>query len=466
MRGQILAAAAIAAFGAGGAAAQTAPHETEARAIYERIIGFRTAEGHKQVPAMADYLAQTLRAGGVPASDIAMIPSGETVAMLVRIPGTDPKAKPILFSAHMDVVDARPEDWTRDPFKLVEENGYFFGRGTSDNKAGVAALASTILRMKKEGRKPRRTLVFAFVGDEESGLDRPQGTTRQIAAHEWARNSEYAINTDAGQGLFGPDGKPLIYLIQSAEKTYVTFDLVVTNPGGHSSRPRAGDNAIADLARAVTRVGEYRFPVQANSLTRAYLGAVGKVTPGAEGEALRAFAANPQDARAADALWNSPEFVGTTRTTCVPTMLEAGHAENALPQRALAKINCRIFPDVPVEQVRSELVRVIGDPKVEVKVTGNPELSRASELRPDVEAAITRSIRKYYPGVPIAPYLESGGTDGLIYRAAGIPTWATSGTFAKPDERFEHGLNERLPVKSFYDGLNHIHDLAVELDGR
>jgi acetylornithine deacetylase/succinyl-diaminopimelate desuccinylase-like protein len=144
-------------------------------------------------------------------------------------------------------------------------------------------------------------------------------------------------------------------------------------------------------------------------------------------------------------------------------MLEAGHAENALPQRATAKVNCRIFPDVPVEQVRAELVSVIGDPKVEVKVTGNPELSRASELRPDVEAAITRSIRKYYPGVPVAPYLESGGTDGLIYRAAGIPTWATSGTFARPDERFEHGLNERLPVKSFYEGVNHIHDLAVEL---
>ena len=456
-------AAAVTAMVSSGADAQTAPHEVQARAIYERIIGFRTAEGHKQVPPMAEYLAETLRAGGVPAADIAMLPSGETTAMLVRIPGRDAKAKPILFSAHMDVVDARPEDWTRDPFKLVEENGYFFGRGTSDNKAGVAALASTILRLKTERRRMRRTLVFGFVGDEETGLDHPEGTTRKIAAHEWVRNAEYAINTDAGQGLVGPDGKPLIYLVQSAEKTYVTFDLVVTNPGGHSSRPRAGDNAIADLARAVTKVSEYRFPVQANALTKAYLGAVGRVTPGAEGEALRAFAANPQDARAAEAIWRSAEFVGTTRTTCVPTMLEAGHAENALPQRATAKVNCRIFPDVPVEQVRAELVSVIGDPKVEVKVTGNPELSRASELRPDVEAAITRSIRKYYPGVPVAPYLESGGTDGLIYRAAGIPTWATSGTFARPDERFEHGLNERLPVKSFYEGVNHIHDLAVEL---
>lgn len=448
------------------AVAQQEPHHAQARQIYERIIGFRTAEGHKQVPAMAEYLSRTLQAGGVPAEDIAMLPSGETVAMLVRIPGRDAKVRPILFSAHMDVVDARREDWQRDPFKLVEENGYFFGRGTSDNKAGVAALASTILRFSKERRRPRRTLIFAFVGDEESGLDLPEGTTRKIAAHDWVRNAEYAINTDAGQGLFGPDGKPLIYLVQGAEKTYATFDLVVTNPGGHSSRPRAGDNAIADLARAVTRVSEYRFAVQANPLTIAYLGAVGRVTPGPEGEALRAFAANPQDARAADALWRSPEFVGTTRTTCVPTMLSAGHAENALPQRATAKVNCRIFPDTPVDQVRAELVHVIADPKVEVKVTGNPELSRVSELRPDVEAAITRSIRKYYPGVPVGPYLESGGTDGLFYRGAGIPTWATSGTFSKADERFEHGLNERVPVKSFYEGVNHIHDLAVELGGK
>jgi acetylornithine deacetylase/succinyl-diaminopimelate desuccinylase-like protein len=385
------AAAAAAAIGlASGSAAQKAPHEAQARVIYERIISFRTAEGKGQVPAMAEYLAQTLRTGGVSAEDIAMLPSRETTAMLVRIPGRELSARPILFSAHMDVVDARPEDWTRDPFSLVEENGYFFGRGTSDNKAGVAALASTILRFKKEGRKPWRTLIFAFVGDEESGLDHPEGTTRKIAGHEWARNAEYAINTDAGQGLFGPDGKPLIYLIQSAEKTYTTFDLVATNPGGHSSRPRAGDNAIADVARAVIKVSEYRFPVQVNALTQAYLGAVGRVTPGAEGEALRAFAANPQDAGAADAIWRSPEFVGTTRTTCVPTMIEAGHAENALPQRAAAKVNCRIFPDVPVEQIRAELVRVIGDPKIEVKVTGNPELSRASELRPHRRAHLSR----------------------------------------------------------------------------
>ncbi len=448
------------------AAAQTAPHEIQARAILERIVGFRSAEGHKQVPPMAAYLAETLRAGGVSPGEIEMIPKGETMAMLVRLEGSDAAARPILFSAHMDVVDARPEDWDRDPYKLIEEKGIFYGRGTLDNKAGVAALASTILRMKKAGAKPRRTLVFAFVGDEETGLDEAEGTTRQIAAHPWVRNAEYAINTDAGGGLIGPDGKPLIYLVQGAEKTYATFEVAVTNLGGHSSRPRAGDNAIADLSRALLKISEYRFPVQSSALTRAYLGAVGKVTPGAEGKALRAFGANPADKAAADTLWNSPEFVGTTRTTCVPTMVEAGHAENALPQRASAKVNCRIFPDVPVAQVHQELMRVVGDPKVKISVVGKPQLSRASELTPAIQTAITRSMRKFYPGVPVTPYLESGGTDGLIYRAAGIPTFASSGVFIKADEMFAHGKNERVPVKTFYEGVQHFYDLATELGGK
>ena len=448
------------------ATAQTAPHEPQARAIFERIVSFRTAEGHKQVPAMATYLVDTLRAGGVAAGDIVMLPKGETTGMLVRILGRDPTARPILFSAHMDVVDARPEDWDRYPYKLVEENGTLYGRGTLDNKAGVTALASTILRMKKAGAKPRRTLVFAFVGDEETGLDEADGTTRQVAAHPWVRNAEFAINTDAGGGLIGPDGKPLIYLVQGAEKTYATFEILFTNPGGHSSRPRADDNAIADLSRALIKISDYRFPVQSSALTRAYLGAVGKVTPGAEGEALRAFAANPDDQAAADTIWKSPEFVGTTRTTCVPTMIEAGHAENALPQRASAKVNCRIFPDVPVDDVRQELIRIVDDPKVQVRVVGKPQLSRASVLTPEIEAAITRSIRKLYPGVAVSPYLESGGTDGLVYRAAGIPTFASSGVFIKADEMFAHGKNERVPVKSFYEGVQHVHDLATELGGK
>ena len=442
--------------------AQPGPDHAQARQIFEKVITYRTSHGQGQVPAMVGYLETVLRDGGVSADNIAKLPNGETVGMLVRIPGSDPNAKPILFSAHMDVVDARPEDWKRDPYKLIEENGYFYGRGTLDNKAGVVAMTTTILRLQKAKSKPRRTLVFAFVGDEETALDEPNGTTRQIAAHPWVKGAEYAINTDAGGGLLAPDGRPIIYLVQGAEKTYATFELTATNRGGHSSRPRA-DNAIYEIARAVTRVDEYDFPVMSNELTRAYLGAVGRVTPGPEGQALRAFAANPQDAAAANAIAGSPEFVGTTRTTCVATMLNAGHAENALPQKATATVNCRIFPGVAVEDVRKQLASVVADPKIEIKVLGAPVVSPVSELRPDIERAISKSIQKRQPGVPLSPYLESGGTDGMIYRTVGIPTWASSGIFIKPDEMYAHGLDERVPVKSFYDGIEHIHDLAVAL---
>ena len=433
-----------------------APHQRQARELLERVTAFRTARSHKQVPAMTDYLRSVLRAGGVAEADIAMLPLDETSGMLVRVAGRSANPRPILFSAHMDVVDARPEDWTRDPFKLVEEDGYFFGRGVLDNKTGVVSLVSTILRLKQAKRPPARTLVFAFVGDEETTF----GTTRLIAAHPWVKDAEFAINTDAGDGLLGPDGMPLIYLVQGAEKTYATFDLIATNPGGHSSRPRP-DNAIYDLARAVTRIGDYRFPVMSSQLTREHLGAVGRVTPGRTGEMLRRFAADPADREAADALFLDSSFVGTTRTTCVATMLEAGHAENALPQKAAAKVNCRIFPGVEVEAVRRELVGVIGNDAVAVTATGDPLQSPVSEPRADIMAAIARDIHARHPGIPIAPYLESGGTDGLIYRRAGIPTWASSGVFIKPDEVFAHGLNERIPVKSFYAAVDHIHRLAV-----
>ncbi len=451
-------AAAMTAVFAGPAAAQSAAHEVQAREIYARVISLRTAAGQKQTPAMVAYLVEVLKSGGVPEADIATLDVDGERALIVRLPGREP-GRPILFSAHMDVVDARREEWERSPFELIEEKGNFYGRGTSDNKAGVVALVSTILRFEAEGMQPARDLVFAFVADEETGMI----TTGRIAAHPWVKNAEFAINTDAGGGILDEaTGKPLIYLVQGAEKTYATFDVVVTNAGGHSSRPRS-DNAIYQLAHALGKVEAYRFPVMANDLTRAYLGAVGKAQSGPLGEALRNFAADPTDAAAAEVLAKAPEFVGTTRTTCVATMLDAGHAENALPQTAKAAVNCRIFPGVTVETVRDALVAAIADPEVKVTVRGKPEASPVSEMRPDVMAAITRAVHADYPGVMVVPYLESGGTDGKVYRAAGIPTFASSGMFAKPSEMFAHGLNERVPVTAFYRSLEHIHRLAVEL---
>jgi acetylornithine deacetylase/succinyl-diaminopimelate desuccinylase-like protein len=444
----------------GSVIAQTAEHEVKAREMYARVISFRTAAGHKQTPAMADYLVDVLKTGGVPETDITTLDVDGERAMIVRMPGRK-SGRPILFSAHMDVVDARPEEWVRDPFKLVEEKGDFYGRGTSDNKAGVVALISTILRFKTANLKPSRDLVFAFVGDEETGMM----TTRGIAEHPWVKDAEFAINTDAGGGILDDaTGKPLIYLVQGAEKTYATFDLIVTNPGGHSSRPRA-DNAIYQLAHALEKVEAYRFPVMATDLTRAYLGAVGQAQSGPTGEALRKFAADPTDVSAADVLAKSSEFVGTTRTTCIATMLEGGHAENALPQTAKAAINCRIFPGVAVASVRDALTAAIADPGVKIEVRDNPEASPISEMRPDVMSAIKRAVHAHYPDVMVVPYLESGGTDGKVYRTAGIPTFASSGLFTKPSEMFAHGLDERLPVVAFYQGLDHIYRLAVDLGG-
>src|SRR5688572_22295329 len=429
MRSRLLASLVLLAAATANVCAQDAPHERKAREVYAHVVGLRTAAGHAQTAKMVDYLAGVLVEGGVPRERLARLEAGGETAMLVKVAGLS-KARPILFSAHMDVVDARPEEWTRDPFTLVEENGQFYGRGTMDNKAGVTALVTTILRFAAEGLQPQRTLVFAFVGDEETDMH----TTRAIAAHEWVRGAEFAINTDAGGGILeDASGKPLVYLVQGAEKTYATYELTVRNPGGHSSRPRA-DNAIYELARALGKVEAYRFPVMSNELTRAYLGTVGRAQPGEIGAALTAFSKDPADAAAIEAISRSPEFVGTTRTTCVATKLEGGHAENALPQTAKALVNCRIFPGVEVEAVRAELATAIGNPAVGIETLGTPEASPVSEMRDDVMAAITQEVHARHPGVPVVPYLESGGTDGKIYRKAGIPTYASSGMFAKPSE--------------------------------
>ena len=442
------------------AGAQQEPYQREARQVFERVISFRTAEGHKQVPAMAAYIEQTLVKAGVSPSNIAKLPHGDTLGMLVRIPGRDASARPILFSAHMDVVDARPEDWKRSPFTLIEENGMFYGRGTLDNKAGVTSLVSTILRFQAAKRQPRRTLVFAFIGDEEVTMN----TTRLVAAHAWVRNAEFAINSDAGGGSLDKDGQPRYYLVQGAEKTYADFTLTATNPGGHSSWPRE-DNAIYDLSRALGRIERHRFPVMSNELTRSYFAVMGKAIGGATGQALQRFAADPTDEAAADALWKMPEYVGGTRTTCIATMVTAGHAPNALPQKATANVNCRIFPGHAVKDVHEALIKVIDNENIQVEMPADLRVSPPSEPREDVMHAIRTAIHAKYPGLPVTPFMESGGTDGLIYRGAGIPTFASSGVFLKPTDMFAHGLDERIPVASFYQAIDHIHDLAVAFGG-
>ena len=341
------------------------------------------------------------------------------------------------------------------------DDTYFYARGTIDNKFGVAQLTSTFIRLMKEGFVPNRDLILVFSGDEESGMV----TTRQLAyEREDLAEAEFALNSDAGGGDLNTDGKALVYNIQAAEKTYVTWEMTARNPGGHSSRPRP-DNAIYDLTDAIGKIRAHRFPVRWNPMTLEFFQVTGEQMGGELGDAMIQFAKNPEDTTASDRLAVESSYVGTTRTTCVVTMLRAGHAENALPQSATATVNCRIFVGIPAAEVLKTLQQVVGNDAIEFKEIYTPVESPVSELREDVRAAISEAVQGRYPGIRMIAYMESGGTDGMHFRRAGIPTWAASGIFMNPDEMFAHGLNERVPIKTFYDALDHWSIIIKELTG-
>jgi len=439
--------------------------DAKAREIFQKVVSIPSSLGNGKVPEVANYLAGELRAAGFPAADIQVIPfetpTDKTAMFVARYRGDGSGGKPILLLAHMDVVTANRSDWERDPFQFVEENGFFYGRGTFDVKHGVAALTTLFLRLKAEKYVPKRDLIIYFSGDEETS----QATTVAIVRdHRDLIDAEYALNSDGGGGLSDDaTGKALYFDLQTAEKTYADFTLTVRNPGGHSSTP-GPDNAIYDLAAGLVNLGQHSFPVMWNDTTIASMREGGKTTPGDLGAAMIAFAANPRDAAAAATIAKAPNLVGRTRTTCVATRLDGGHANNALPQIATANVNCRIFPGVKVTAVQAELQRVVGE-KIEIKVVGAPMSSDASPLRPDVMAAVSHAVHAYYPGVPIVPQQESGATDGLVFRAAGIPTYGTDMSFTRPKDRFAHGLNERIPVQAFYDSLEMWYLMVKELAG-
>ena len=441
------------------------PIDAKSREIFAKVISIPTQLGNAKVPEMAAYLAGEFRAAGFPAEDIHItpfkLPDNDTATLVVRYRGDGTGGKPIVLLAHMDVVTAERADWERDPYTLVEENGFFYGRGTADNKAGITHLTALFLRLKAEKYVPRRDLILYFSGDEETA----QATTQLMAKeHRDLIDAEFALNSDSGGGnLDDETGKPTIYAMQAAEKTYADFTLTTRNPGGHSSAPRA-DNAIYDLSTALLKVGGFQFPVMWNDITIASFRESGKTTAGALGEAMKKFSENPRDEAAAKVLADNPGTIGQTRTTCVATMLNGGHAENALPQRATANVNCRIFPGVKIEEVRSTLARVLGE-GVEVTVKSDPLSSDPSPLRKDVLAAVTRAVHKFYPGIPVVPYQGSGATDGLVFRSIGIPTYATDAIFMRDKDSFAHGLNERVPVKSFYQGNEHWYLSVKELAG-
>jgi acetylornithine deacetylase/succinyl-diaminopimelate desuccinylase-like protein len=437
-------------------------HYRHAREVYATVIGFQTSVGLGQVPKMAEYLADQFRSAGFSSADVHIIPFGETASLVVRYRGDGTGGKPILLNAHMDVVTANRSDWQRDPFKLVEEDGYFFGRGTWDDKIDVTTLTETFLRLKAERFVPKRDLIIAFTGDEETA----QATTSDLVKnHRDLIDAEYCLSGDVGQGVLDEStGKASYYQVSGAEKTSVTFEVSVRNPGGHSSKPRR-ENAIYQLADALKKVQGYQFPVMWNDWTLQGFRAQGPLVGGALGDAMSRFAQNPRDDSAARVLSDSPENVGQIRTTCVATRINGGHANNALPQLAAATVNCRIFPGVSVQEVNETLQRLVGQ-GVSVTAPATPIEAEASPFRAELMAAFAKAVHATHPGVPLVPHMEVGASDGAIFRANGIPTYGVQGIFVKLSQDFTHGLDERVPVPALAYGLKHWYTLLKDLGGR
>ena len=426
------------------------------REIFRTAVETPTVQGRGQVPVLASYLGDQFREAGWAADDVRVIPyAGEdgdkTAALIARWPASKPSGtKPILILAHLDVVEAKRSDWERDPFTLVEEDGYFYGRGTSDDKQGAVAVTSALLQLKAAGFEPLRDIVILFTGDEEVG-----GAGAALGAGEWLKwtDAEYALNADAGGGAFDREGRALGFGIQTAEKVFQTFTFTVRNRGGHSSRPRA-DNAIYELASALKALESYRFQPALNETTRAYFLARAKQESGPLGDAMRAWLTDESDGAAADSIEASELEVGTTRTRCVATRLEGGHADNALPQLAEATVNCRILPGEDPAGVLAQLRRLAG-PGVEIVAKAPATPSPASPLRDDVVSAYTDAVHAKFPEAPIIPQMSTGATDGLYFRAAGIPVYGVDGAWGvSPDDERAHGLNERLPIKALYDNVD------------
>jgi acetylornithine deacetylase/succinyl-diaminopimelate desuccinylase-like protein len=463
MRLVLIAAALLSA--AGAAAAQDAPADrwhAKAREIYARSIGFQTVDGRNQSPELAEYLAGEFRAAGF--TDVAVRPYDDTAALVVRWPAAQGSGrKAIVLMAHMDVVEARRDDWSRDPFTLGEADGYFYGRGTIDDKQGVTAVTTALLRLKAEGFRPDRDIIVLFTGDEET-----EGRGAELAAGEWFDPStiDFALNADGGGGAFLADGTLLGFSMQTSEKIYQSFILTATNPGGHSSRPRP-DNAIYALAHTLGRVEQYRFEPMLNDTTRAYFAHRARAAEPPLAAAIRRWLADETDGEAADLIEASPTEVGLTRTRCVATRLEGGHAENALPQLARATVNCRIFPGVEPASVLATL-RELGAPDdVTVEPVRAARPTEASPLREDVVGAYTAAVRARHPGAAIVPDMSTGATDGLFFRARGVPVYGVDGSWAViPADERAHGRDERLPVRAFYQDVDHWTDLVRRLAGR
>jgi acetylornithine deacetylase/succinyl-diaminopimelate desuccinylase-like protein len=426
-----------------------------AREIFQQLIEINTTDSAGDTTAAAKAMAERLKAAGFPEEDVKVLgPHPRKGNLVARLRGTGAR-KPILLLAHLDVVEAKREDWSFDPFKFLEKDGYYYGRGTSDDKAMAAIFVANLIRFKQEGFKPDRDIIVALTADEEGGDY--NGVEWLLKNHPQLIEAEFGINEGGGGAI--RDGKRLFNAAQASEKVYQSFLLEVKNKGGHSSRP-VRDNAIYHLAAALQRLAAFDFPVNLNEVTRAYFERVSKIESGETAAAMKGVIQKPPDAKSVAYLENTPAYNATMRTTCVATMLQAGHAENALPQTARATVNCRILPTETAESTRETLVKVVKNSNITITPIREPKPSPPSPLTAEVMRPIETVTQEMWPGVPVVPIMGTGATDSLYLRKAGIPVYGTSGIFSDIDDGRAHGKDERIGVKAFYEGQEYLYRLV------
>jgi acetylornithine deacetylase/succinyl-diaminopimelate desuccinylase-like protein len=444
--------------------AQSAPHEQRAREIYKQLVEINTTDTPAgSVTKAAEAMAARFKAAGFADADIRLLgPAPTKFNLVVRYRGSGAR-RPVLLLAHLDVVEAKREDWSADPFVFREEGGWFYGRGTSDDKGMASQFVANLLRLREEGFKPERDLILALTADEEGGDF--NGASWLVTQHRDLVDAEFAINEGGGGNM--RKGKYLTNEVQASEKVYQDFKLEVTNSGGHSSLP-VKDNAIYHLSSALARLAAFDFPVEMNEVTRGYFEKSAAVESDPKVAAdMRAVARPSPDLAAAARLSASlPYYNSLMRTTCVATRLFGGHANNALPQLATANVNCRILPGVAPATIKSKLTEVLADPAIKLSFVDEARPSRPSPLRPDVVDTVESLTKQMFPGVVVVPVMSTGATDGLYLRNAEIPTYGVDGTFGDIDDVRAHGRDERVGVKQYFDGLEFQYRLIKALAGR
>jgi acetylornithine deacetylase/succinyl-diaminopimelate desuccinylase-like protein len=442
-------------------AAAPRPDQLAFKEIFRQLVETNTSHSVGSCTAAAEKMAARLRTAGYPESDLHLFAVSEHPkdgGLVAVLPGADHSLKALLLLGHLDVVEARREDWTRDPFTLVEEDGYFYGRGTFDDKSMDAVWVDTLIRLRQQGPRPRRTIKMALTCGEEQGAEFT-GAQYLVEHERQLIDAAFALNEFA-YGVLDAQGHRVVMEIEAGEKTDQDYRLEVVNPGGHSSRP-VKDNAIYQLAAGLTRLSNYTFPVQMNDTTRAYFSRMSRIVGGEQGAAMRALANDPTDAKAAAMLSQDPRLNAMLRTTCVATLLDAGHASNALPQRARATINCRIFPGVSIEAIHQTLITILAEPKISVTpIEPIYPVMQSPPLTPAIMKPIEQVTHEIYPGIEVVPVLQAAGTDAVYLAEAGIPVYGVSGMFVDPDLSNIHGLNERIRVQSLYDGRDFLYSLV------